>query len=69
MTGWGTSDQHFSPVNFEDYYTSSYLGAEHKFGESLNVRAVIEDLRGWRVVGTNFVIAQNLRPLGPLTIL
>jgi tetratricopeptide (TPR) repeat protein len=64
VTGWGASDQHFSPVNFEDYYTSSYVGVEHKFGERLNLKAVVEDLRAWRVVGVNSGIAQNLRPAG-----
>jgi hypothetical protein len=64
VTGWGASDQHFSPVNFEDYYTSSYLGIEHRFSDRLNLRAVAEDLRAWRVVGANSGIAQNLRPAG-----
>jgi tetratricopeptide (TPR) repeat protein len=66
VTGWGSSDQQFSPVNFEDYYTSSYLGVDQKFGERLNVRAVAEDLRAWRVVGANSGIAQNLRPAGTI---
>jgi tetratricopeptide (TPR) repeat protein len=66
VTGWGASDQKFSPVNFEDYYTSSYIGVDHKFGERLNLRAVAEDLRAWRVVGANSGIAQNLRPTGTI---
>lgn len=64
LTGWGSSDQQFSPVHFEDYLTSSYLGLERRFGERLKVRAVAEDLRAWRVVGTRSGIAQNLRPAG-----
>jgi hypothetical protein len=64
VTGWGANDQQFSPVNYEDYLTSSYLGIERRFGERLNLRAVAEDLRAWRVVGTNSGIAQNLRPAG-----
>jgi hypothetical protein len=66
ITGWGTSDQKFEPVNFEDYYTSAYLGLERKVGERLNLKAVIEDLRAWRVVGANSGIAQNLRPAGTI---
>ena len=62
VTGWGMNDQLFSSVNFEDYFTSSYVGLERKFGERLNIRAVAEDLRAWRVVGKNSGIAQNLRP-------
>jgi hypothetical protein len=64
VTGWGSTDEKTSPVKFEDYLTSSYAGIEHRFGERLNVRAVAEDLRAWRVVGANSGIAQNLRPAG-----
>lgn len=64
VAGWGANDQKFSPVSYEDYYTSSYLGIEHRFSERLNVRAAIEDLRAWRVVGANSGNAQNLRPAG-----
>jgi hypothetical protein len=64
VTGWGAADQKFSPVNFEDHYTSSYLGLEHRFGERIKLKAVVEDVRAWRVVGTTSGIAQNLRPAG-----
>jgi len=64
VTGWGANDQQFSPVHYEDYLTSSYVGFTRRFGERLNVRAVAEDLRAWRVVGANSGIAQNLRPAG-----
>ncbi len=64
VTGWGANDEKISPVNFEDYLTSSYLGMEHRFGQRLNIRAVAEDLRAWRVVGAKSGIAQNLRPAG-----
>jgi tetratricopeptide (TPR) repeat protein len=64
ITGWGSNDQKFSPVNYEDYLTSSYVGVDRHFGEKLDVRAMAEDLRAWRVVGTNSGTAQNLRPAG-----
>jgi hypothetical protein len=64
ITGWGSNDQKFSPVKYEDYFTSSYIGFTHLFGERLNVKAQAEDVRSWRVVGTNSGIAQNLRPAG-----
>ena len=64
VTGWGATDQLFTPENFENYYTSSYAGIERRFGEHLNIRAVAEDVRAWRVVGTRSGIAQNLRPAG-----
>jgi len=62
LTGWGANDQLFTPVNFEDFYTSSYIGLEHRFSERLLMRGMIEDLRAWRVVGGAFAIAQNVRP-------
>jgi hypothetical protein len=62
LVGWGANDQIFKPVNIEDYYTSSYIGFEHKFSERLLVRGMLEDLRAWRVVGGNSAIAQNVRP-------
>jgi tetratricopeptide (TPR) repeat protein len=64
LTGWGYNDQQFSPVHYEDYYTSSYIGLERKFGERLDFKALAEDVRAWRVVGSDSGIAQNLRPAG-----
>jgi hypothetical protein len=64
VTGWGANDQQFKLINFEDYLTSAYVGVERKFSDRLNIRAVAEDLRAWRIVGANAGIAQNLRPAG-----
>ncbi len=66
VTGWGINDQKFSPVSNENFYTSSYLGIERRFSERLNLRAVAEDLRAWRVAGPKSGIAQVLRPAGTL---
>jgi predicted Zn-dependent protease len=64
VTGWGATAQRFSPVNYENYYTSSYIGLERRFSQTLNVRAVLEDVRSWRVANGHSGIAQNLRPAG-----
>jgi tetratricopeptide (TPR) repeat protein len=64
VTGWGVDDEKVSPVNYEGYLTSSYLGLERRFGERIKVKAVAEDLRAWRAVGNRSAIAQNLRPAG-----
>jgi tetratricopeptide (TPR) repeat protein len=64
VTGWGANDQQFSPVNYEAYYTSSYIGIERRFGGRLNLKAIAEDVRAWRIVGSNWGNAQNLRPAG-----
>ncbi len=66
VTGWGVSDQKFSPLNNENYYTSLYAGLERQFFQRLDVKAVAEDLRAWRVVGDNSAIAQALRPAGAI---
>jgi len=62
ITGWGANDQLFTPVEYEDFLTSSYIGLEHRFSERLLLRGMIEDLRAWRVVGGASAIAQNVRP-------
>ena len=62
VTGWGANDQHFTPLNYEDYVTSSYIGLEHRFSDRLLLRGMLEDLRAWRVAGGASGIAQNLRP-------
>lgn len=64
VTGWGMNDEVFSPVHYEDYYSSAYIGVDHRFSQRLDVRALLEDLRAWRVVGSNSGIAQDLRPAG-----
>lgn len=64
VTGWGYNNQKFSPVSYQNFYTSSYVGLEHRFGPKLNIRAILEDVRAWRIVGSASGIAQNLRPAG-----
>jgi len=64
LTGWGATDQQISPANYEAYYTSSYIGIERKFGQRLDIKAIAEDIRAWRIVEANLGIAQNLRPAG-----
>jgi len=64
VTGWGESDQTFSPVAIEDYYTSSYIGLDRRFGDHIDVKGILEDLRAWRTVGSRSGIAQDLHPAG-----
>lgn len=64
VTGWGSTAQRFTPGDFENYYTSSYVGLERRFGQRLNVRAVLEDVRAWRTQNGHSGTAQNLRPAG-----
>lgn len=64
VTGWGALNQYFYPVIAEDYYTSSYIGFEHRVSQRLSFRAVAEDLRAYRVEFNKYAIAQALRPAG-----
>jgi len=64
ITGWGVNDQVFRLTHIEDYYSSSYIGFQRKFSDRLNVSALVEDLRAWRIFGNRWGIAQNLRPAG-----
>ena len=66
VTGWGRNDQQFTPAGIENYYTASYIGFTHRFSDRLNIEAVAEDLRAWRVVGARSGIAQALRPAGTI---
>jgi tetratricopeptide (TPR) repeat protein len=64
ITGWGADDQVFRLIHTEDYYSSSYIGFEHRFSDRLNLNALAEDLRAWRIFGNRWGIAQDLRPAG-----
>ena len=64
ITGWGARDEQFNPIIREFYYTSTYGGLEHTFGESVHVRAVGEYLRSWRVEQAFYAVAQAFRPAG-----
>jgi tetratricopeptide (TPR) repeat protein len=66
VTGWGYYDEKLSPTIYENHLTSSYVGMERRFGERLNIKAIAEDLRAWRIVGLSSGIAQNLRPAGTI---
>jgi len=62
ITGYSARDLLFRPAVEEYFNTSSYAGLQHKFGNRLTVAALAEDLRSWRVLGTQYAIAQALLP-------
>src|SRR6202451_4712119 len=64
VTCWGARDEQFFPITREVYFTSTYVGIEHKVSQRLNFRVLAEDLRAWRVELTNYGIAQAVRPAG-----
>ncbi len=72
VTGWGRTDQQFPSqvLGFsENYFTSSYIGLSRRFSTHLNVQAIAEDLRSWRIVPfspLHSAISQALRPAATL---
>lgn len=66
VTGWGSNDQQFTPAGIENYNTSSYVGLSHRFSVRWSAEALMQDLRGFRIVGPRSGIAQAIRPAGTI---
>jgi tetratricopeptide (TPR) repeat protein len=62
LTGYNAIDLLYGPTAYEYYQTISYAGLEHTFSSRIRASAVAEFLRAWRVVGSDYAIAQTLRP-------
>jgi tetratricopeptide (TPR) repeat protein len=62
LAGYNARDLLFGPSVHEYYQTISYAGLERAFGAGIHVTAVAEFLRAWRVEGSQYAIAQTLRP-------
>jgi len=66
LTGWGADDLWFKSAHIEYYFTSSYVGFEHRFSQRLDVKALAEYVRSWRIYQNRWGIAQTLRPAGSI---
>ena len=64
ITGYSVRDLLFRPMVAEYFNSSVYGGIQHKFGRRLTAAVLAEDLRSWRVQGTQYAIAQALLPGG-----
>lgn len=62
LTGYSGRDLLFRPSIHEYFTTSMYAGVERRFGDSVHLSVFGEYLRAWRVEGTQFAIAQTIRP-------
>jgi tetratricopeptide (TPR) repeat protein len=62
LTGYNARDLQFGPSIQEYYQTVSYAGLQHRFGSRIVASGVAEFLRAWRVEGSQYAIAQTLRP-------
>ena len=64
ITGYTVRDLLFHPLVQEYFNTSSYVGFQRKFGSRLTAAVLAEDLRSWRVQGTQYATAQAFLPGG-----
>jgi tetratricopeptide (TPR) repeat protein len=62
LSGYSARDLNFGPSVHEYYQTVSYVGLQRAFGARFHATATAEFLRAWRVEGSQFAIAQTLRP-------
>jgi tetratricopeptide (TPR) repeat protein len=62
LTGYSVRDLLYNPIVQEYFNTSSYAGVQHRFGNRFTAALLAEDLRSWRVQGTQYAIAQALLP-------
>jgi len=66
LTGYGVDDLLFKKAYIEYYFTSSYIGFEHRFSPRLDIKALAEDVRAWRIYQSRWGISQSLRPAGSI---
>jgi hypothetical protein len=62
VTGYSVRDIRFNPQIREWYFTSTYAGVEHKFGDRAKLRVVGEYLRSWNIQDNIYAIAQAMQP-------
>jgi tetratricopeptide (TPR) repeat protein len=62
LTGYFAEDLLFGPAVHEYYQTLTYAGLERQFGSRIRASGVAEFRRAWRVEGSDYAIAQSLRP-------
>ncbi|HVN92121.1 MAG TPA: tetratricopeptide repeat protein [Terracidiphilus sp.] len=66
LTGYGVDDLLFKSAYIEYYFTSSYAGIEHRFSPRLDIKALAEYVRSWRIYQSKWGISQSLRPAGSI---
>jgi len=62
ITGYRVRDIELKPLIREYFTTSTYAGAEHRFGKNLKTALLGEYIRSWRVQDGKFALAQAIRP-------
>ena len=64
VTGYTIRDLQFNPVVSEFFSTSSYIGFQRKFGQRFTVTPMVEMIRSWRVLTTQYARAEAFMPAG-----
>jgi hypothetical protein len=59
-------DLQFNPIIREFFSTTTSLGVQHRFGQSLKVAVLGDYVRSWRAQDFNFYLAQAVRPAGEI---
>jgi len=62
LTSYAARDLQFHPGFHEYYQANTSVGLQRKLGEKLTAGVFGEYLRGWRVEGEQFALAQAMRP-------
>jgi tetratricopeptide (TPR) repeat protein len=62
FTEYSSDDLLFRPRIIEYYQTGTRLGIQHKFGNKLTLGILGDYLRAWRVQGSQYALAQAMRP-------
>ncbi|HZR57537.1 MAG TPA: tetratricopeptide repeat protein [Terriglobales bacterium] len=62
LTGYSVRDLLYRPLIREYYTTSTYVGVQHRFGNSWKAAVFAEYMRSWRVQDSLYAIAQAMRP-------
>ena len=62
ITGYGARDLLYRPSIHEFFESESYAGLQRKFGTKVQVSAIAEYLKAWRVEGNAWAYSQILRP-------
>jgi hypothetical protein len=62
ITGYSVRDLLLRPLVREFFQTATYVGWEHKFGQTATIRGIGEFIRAWRVQDASFSTGQAIRP-------
>lgn len=66
LTGYTVRDLQFNPIIREFFSTTTSIGVQHQFGQSLKVAVLGDYVRSWRAQDFKYYLAQAMRPAGEI---